>query len=148
MRQDPLPSNQTGTALPAITLTDQDVKRLTALLTTRVGLAYRDATRGLLRELRRATVVDRENVPDDLVTMNSTLSYREDDTDDIRSVTLVYPWRAHERSTLSVLTPIGTALLGLRSGTRVAWPLEDGSVKSLHVLAVTYQPEAAGHFHL
>jgi regulator of nucleoside diphosphate kinase len=148
MRQNPFPLDETATPLPAITLTEPDVKRLTALLTTRVGLAYRGATRDLLRELRRATVVDRDSVPDDVVTMNSTVSYREDDSDEIRNVTLVYPWRAHERSTLSVLTPIGTALLGLRSGMRVAWPLADGSVKSLHVLAVTYQPEAAGHFHL
>lgn len=134
--------------LPPITLTDHDVRRLTGLLTTRVGLAYRAATRQLLRELRRATVVDRENLPDDVVTMNSTLSYRDEDTSELRSATLVYPWRANERSTLSVLSPTGTAVLGLRSGSRIAWPLDDGSVMRLHVVAVTYQPEAAGHIHL
>lgn len=140
--------NAVEVALPPITLTDNDVKRLTALLTTRVGLAYRLSTRRLLRELRRATVVDRERIPDDVVTMNSTLTYRDDDVGSIQSATLVYPWRAHERSTVSVLSPLGTALLGLRTGDRIAWELDDGSVKKLHVLAVTYQPEAAGHIHL
>lgn len=129
-------------------LPEHDVKRLTALLMTRVGMAYRVEARTLLRELRRAHVVGPTSLPSDVVTMNSVVSFDDLDEEESRTVTLVYPWRAHERNALSVLSPLGTALLGLRAGGTVAWTFADGSVKRLRVRDVTYQPEAEGDWHL
>ena len=134
--------------LPPITLTGPDAKRLSALLSTRVGEAYRAEARRLRDELRRATVVPASTVPSRLVTMNSTLIYGDVETRETKKVTIVYPWRASERSAVNVLSPIGTALLGLQAGDEIAWTLDDRSTKLLRVLSVLYQPEAAGDWHL
>ena len=87
-----------------------------------------------------------QTVAADVVTMNSTVTYEVAGAATTRS--LVYPWRAHERGTTSVLSEAGTALLGLRVGDAISWTRDDGSVKVLRVLALPYQPEAAGHWHL
>jgi regulator of nucleoside diphosphate kinase len=135
-------------ALAPITLTTTDVHRLDALLATRVGVAYRAESRRLRGELRRASVIPSREAPLELVTMNSRLVYADVDTHETHEITLVYPWRATERCAVSVFSPIGTALLGLRVGDSIAWTLDDGSVKVLRVSALLYQPEAAGHWHL
>jgi regulator of nucleoside diphosphate kinase len=80
--------------------------------------------------------------------MNSRVIYEDVDARETKEVTIVYPWRAAERSALSVFSPLGTALLGLRVGESIAWTLDDESVKVLRVLALPYHPEAAGHWHL
>lgn len=134
--------------LPPITITRLDEKRLSSLLSTRVGLAYRNEARRLRQELRRATIADPESVPPSLVTMNSRVLYEEEETKVRREVMLVYPWSAHWQSTLSILTTVGTALLGLRVGDRIAWALDEWTTRTFRVLAVPYQPESAGHWHL
>lgn len=113
-----------------------------------MGLAYRAEARHLRRILRRAVVVRPGSVPRDVITMNSTVDYEDVRTGRARSATLVYPWRAHEASTVSVLSPIGMALLGLRVGDSVSWTFDDGSLKVFRVLGLRYQPEAAGDWHL
>jgi regulator of nucleoside diphosphate kinase len=123
-------------------MTHLDVQRLTSLLGTRVGLAYREDARRLRSELRRATVIASHTAPSDLVTMNSTVVYADGEGIP-REVTVVYPWRAHERGVVSVLTPIGVLLLGRRVGA----PWNDESNR-LRLLELRYQPEAAGDFHL
>lgn len=120
-------------------LTHLDVQRLSSLITTRVGLAYRDEARRLRDELRRATVIASHSAPPDLVTMNSTVVVADGDAPP-REVTLVYPWRSNERSVVNVLSPVGISLLGRRVGHD-----EDGKPR---VLELRYQPEAAGDFHL
>jgi regulator of nucleoside diphosphate kinase len=137
-----------GIALPPITLTDTDQRRLRALLDTRVGVAYRAEARRLRDELRRATVVPPESISSEIVTMNSIVIYADVEARQTRRATLVYPWRGAERLALSVFTPVGTALLGLGVGERIAWRLDDQAVKILRVLALVYQPEAAGDWHL
>ena len=135
--------------LPPITVTRTDAERLRALLGTRVALAYRTEASRLSRELRRATIIDADTVPPNVVTMNSKVSYEDLTTGETKTVTLVYPWRSNERATLNVLSSIGTALLGLRAGDVVEWLMpESGSVKRLRVIAVAYQPEASGHWYL
>lgn len=121
------------------TLTDVDHGRLGALLSTRVGIAYRDEARRLRDEMRRAIIVPREEAPADLVTMNSTVVFEDLVTDSITETTLVYPWRASERLATNVLSEVGLELLGRRVGER-------GEV--VRVLAIHYQPEASGHWHL
>lgn len=141
-------TSQDDTELPPITLPEQDAKRVTALLMTRVGTAYRAESRGLLRKLRGAKVVAAKSIPSDVVTMNSVVSFEDLTERSVRTVRLVYPWQAHEREALSVLSPVGTALLGLRVGDRITWTLADGSGKRLCVHDISYQPEAEGHWHL
>src|SRR5688500_6441536 len=123
-------------------MTHLDVRRLSSLLTTRVGLAYREEARRLRAELRRATVIASQAAPPDLVTMNSTVLYAEGDAMP-REVTIVYPWRANERGVVSVLSRIGLVLLGRRIGLR---PRDDEP--AVRVLELRYQPEAAGDWHL
>ena len=122
-------------------MTHLDVQRLTSLLATRVGLAYREEASRLRNELlRRATVIASHSAPPDLVTMNSTVLFAGKADTTVREVTIVYPWRANERGVVSVLSRLGMALLGRRVGTRT-----DDDVR---VLELRYQPEAAGDWHL
>lgn len=134
--------------LPPITITSLDEKRLTSLLSTRVGLAYRNEARRLREELRRATIADPATIPPTLVTMNSKILYSEEETRIAREVTLVYPWSPRWQSALSILSAVGTALLGLRVGDRIAWKIDEWTTRTFQILAVPYQPEAAGHWHL
>jgi regulator of nucleoside diphosphate kinase len=133
---------------PEITVTTADATRLRGLIGTRVGLAYRLEARRLRDELRRAKVISPESVPATLVTMNSRIRYADLITNDVREVTLVYPWHAQGPAALSILSAAGVALLGLRIGDTIDWVLDDLSRRTLRVLAVPYQPEAAGHWHL
>jgi regulator of nucleoside diphosphate kinase len=134
--------------LPPITLTSSDSTRLSALIATKVGLAYPAEARRLRGELRRARLVQSYAVPPNLVTMSSKVIYADVDTRETKEVTIVYPWSARQPSAVSILSPVGTALLGLTAGDAIAWTLDDASVKRLRVLAVPYQPEAAGHWYL
>ncbi len=134
--------------LPPITITSLDEKRLMSLLTTRVGLAYRNEARRLREELRRATIAEPEAVPPTLVTMNSRVVYAEDEGGVAREVTLVYPWSPRWQSALSIFSTVGTALLGLRVGDRIAWKIDEWTTRTFRILSVPYQPEAAGHWHL
>jgi len=133
---------------PDITVTELDLKRLGAVLETS-GPSNEDAADRLHGELVRATVLPAREVPSDLVTMNSRVSYRDESAGVRREVTLVYPDAADSSARrVSVLSPLGSALLGLRVGQAIEWPLPNGNRKRYRVLAVPYQPEACGHFHL
>lgn len=122
-------------------LTHLDVQRLSSLLTTRVGLAYREEARRLRLALSRAKVIASQTAPPDLVTMNSTVVYADGDARP-REVTVVYPWRASERGAVSVLSSIGMRLLGRRVGPA------SSDAGGLRLLELRYQPEAAGDWHL
>jgi regulator of nucleoside diphosphate kinase len=82
----------------------------------------------LERELSRAGIVDSSELPDDVVAMNSTVWFRDLDSDEIEKYTLVYPAEADVvRDRISVLAPIGTALLGYRTGDIVQWRVPSGT---------------------
>jgi regulator of nucleoside diphosphate kinase len=101
------------------------------------------------RELARADVVPSTSIAPDVVTMNSRVRFADDDKGEPREVTLVYPEDASlNTACVSVLSPVGSALLGLKVGQAIEWPFSDGHRERYRVLAVGYQPEAAGHFHL
>lgn len=126
-----------------ITVTDADLDRLRPLL-EHVNTAASDM---LDSELVNATVIDQFHVPDDLVTMNSEVVYEDLETSARRTVRIVYPTDADaKRGWISVLTPIGSALLGLRVGQETEWIVPSGT-KRLRVIELRYQPEAAGDFH-
>jgi regulator of nucleoside diphosphate kinase len=127
---------------PRIVLSRFDHARLTRLLEKVGAQPDLDALRD---ELERAEVVAPEAVPRDLVTMNSTVRFRDEASGEESEVTLVFPGHADAESRrISVLAPVGSALLGLSVGDSIDWPVPSGRTRRLRVVAVTYQPEAAG----
>lgn len=130
-------------------LTHLDASRLKALV------ASHDEAIELQRlgqELRSATVIPAHSAPSNLVTMNSTVLYDDDDGAAPKKATVVYPWRAGERDAVSVLSPLGASLLGMRVGRScpVVPIVEDatGERAAVRIVAIVYQPEAAGDWHL
>lgn len=127
-----------------IYITSKDNERLEALLdgpSNRAANVYLD---GLEAELARAQVVDPKDIPHDVVTMNSTVVLTDITTGAKETYTLVYPPEADaEAGKVSVLAPLGTAMLGYRVGDVFEWKVPQG-VKSWRVESVIYQPEAAG----
>ncbi|KFA92718.1 nucleoside diphosphate kinase regulator [Archangium violaceum] len=129
---------------PRIVVTSTDMERLRTLIDTTAG----DKADALDAELLRAEVVEPTQVPPDVVTMNSRVVYRDEDSGETREVTLSYPQDASlEQGRVSVLAPVGAALLGLSVGQEIDWELPGGKLKRLRILSVTYQPQAAGHHH-
>ncbi len=117
------------TAGRGIWIADDDRAKLDTLL--RVLAARQDphvGDRGALAgELRRARVVPRPQLPPDVVTMNSTVRLRDLETGEEETYTLVFPADADiAKNKLSVLAPVGTALLGYRTGEVVEWPVPAG----------------------
>ena len=112
-----------------ITISSTDFRGLLALVNSarldrRVPAENLEA---LERELSRATVVDPSEIPAEVVTMNASVLFRDLDSDEIEQYTLVYPSKADvRRDRISVLAPIGTALLGYRVGDIVEWRVPSG----------------------
>ena len=95
----------------------------------------------LAEELDQAIVVQREQVPEDVVTMHARCIYLDERLGTQREIELVYPSEADPAAgKVSVLTPVGSALLGLRVGQEIAWDFPDGSVRRLKVAAVSQAP--------
>jgi regulator of nucleoside diphosphate kinase len=96
----------------------------------------------LQRELDRAIVVASDAVPPDVVTMNSRVRYSDETSGVQRVASIVFPSEADASDCrLSVLSPIGTALLGLSVGQAIDWDFPDGSRRSLRVDELVHQPE-------
>jgi regulator of nucleoside diphosphate kinase len=131
-------------AAPHITITTQDLERLHDLVT----LESNPAADRLDAELARARVVSPSALDRDVVPMNSDVAYGDVTSGVRRTVRIVYPHMADTaRGYVSVLAPIGSALLGLRVGQEIEWRMPSG-VRRVRVLDVPYQPEANGHFDL
>lgn len=127
--------------LPQIYLTQNDMESLFKLVDAQPGMRPDK----LEKELVRARVVPREEIPEDVVTMNSRVVFENETTGDRREVTLVYPGNADiDAGKISVLVPIGTALLGLRIGQSIDWELPGGETQRYRIVDVPFQPEAAG----
>jgi regulator of nucleoside diphosphate kinase len=108
------------------------------------GRRDRDHLAELDQELDQAEIVDAGDVSPDVVTMHSTVRVRDLDTGRSVVYTLAFPVDADiERKRISVLAPIGTALIGYRAGDRVEWRTPGGT-RRLEVEEVLFQPEAAG----
>lgn len=104
--------------------------------------------RNLERELQRARVVPSEKMPHNVITMNSQVLLKDLDSGEEMTYTLVYPAEANLLDNrISILAPIGTAILGFREGDIIEWEVPDGTVK-LVVEKILYQPEAAGNYQL
>jgi len=129
-----------------IYITEADMQRLRPLIE---GMKNsRDDLRALETELKQARVVTPADVPPDVITMNSKARLRDLDTGEEMVFTVVFPGQASiEHDRISVVAPIGTAMLGHRVGDEFEWQVPAGLVR-LRVEEVLYQPEAAGHYHL
>ena len=133
----------------AIHITRFDKKRLVSLLQ---GLDAAQTTReeigDLEQELERGTEVDSKEIGPDIVTMNSTVRVTDLDANTTHLYTIVFPADADfEKGRISILSPIGTALLGYRAGDVVTWEMPRGT-RRLRIDELVYQPESAGDFHL
>lgn len=131
---------------PPITLSSLDAARLDRMLESLSDKQYPDSE-DLQTELNRANVVDPKSIPPDVVTMNSTVTFRVESTNKEFSLTLVYPRDADDSTRkISILAPVGSALLGLREGDEISWPKPGGGSLRVHILKVIYQPEREGCF--
>ena len=131
--------------LPPIYVTARDRNRLHALLAARRRFIPETVRADLRRELGRAIVCGENNIPADVVTMNSRALYRPDPGAEPQSRTLIYDEdHSSVGGTISVLTATGAALLGLRAGSRMPYLTRDGERRVLVLERVAYQPEAQG----
>jgi regulator of nucleoside diphosphate kinase len=129
-----------------IFITDEDLRELREMVDQAQSHESEEATNliKLDAELRRAQIVSPEDVPRDVVTMNSKVVLYDLDTDEREIFTLVYPWHADaENNRVSVLAPIGTALIGARVGDVVQWPVPAGTLR-FRVEELVFQPESEG----
>lgn len=131
---------------PSILVSTLDADRLELLIGR---LASQDpAGVALSRELRRADIADPWDLPPTVVSMNSTVRFVLENTREEFTLTLAYPKDCSaDGGCVSILSPVGTALLGLAVGDVIEWPAPSGALMSLRVLDVLYQPERAGDYH-
>ena len=99
------------------------------------------AAESLEAEISRAEIVKRKGFPVDAVSMDSTVTFIDLDSDEEKTISLVYPVDANvDEMKISVLSPVGSALIGLRIGGNIKWPVPQGKIRRLKVVAVQ-QPE-------
>lgn len=126
-------------------VTQKDLDRLKALLENYRGDAdTRPYIQALKQELEQAQIVESKDIPPNVVTMNTTVKVRSDGAKRGQTMTIVYPERADiDEDRISVLAPLGTALLGYREGDVVEWEVPAGRRK-FTIEKIVYQPEASG----
>jgi regulator of nucleoside diphosphate kinase len=134
-----------------IYITKLDHERLTKLIgiaREREGDASRKYLDSLEQELERAEVVQQKDIPADVITMRSTVRLKDLDTSEEMTYQLTFPTEANfDEGKISVLAPIGTAMIGYRHGNVIKWEVPSG-VRRLRVEEVLYQPESKGEYHL
>jgi regulator of nucleoside diphosphate kinase len=133
-----------------IYITKFDLERLEDQLAVASEFSYRDRVdlEELEAELQDGKIVDSMNVPPNVVTMNSRVRLVDVDENKTMVFTLTFPKDADiEAGKLSVLSPVGTAILGHSEGDVIEWCVPAG-FRLLKIEKVLYQPEAAGDYHL
>lgn len=128
-----------------IYITEKDYLRIKNVL------SYQDGTdfESLELELDRANIIADNEVPKELVTMNSKVRFLNLSNSKEMEITIVYPSDADfKEGKVSVLASLGSALLGLRVGQEINWMFPDGATKRLKIIEVIYQPEANEDWHL
>jgi regulator of nucleoside diphosphate kinase len=123
-------------AKPAIVLSAQDYERLSTLAYA-ASKRMQDVAHELAVEIERARVLTEGEHPPDTVCMNGEVTFRDEKTGKVQQVRLVYPEDADiSQRRVSVLTPVGTALIGLQKGHSITWKTPNGEVRQLTVLSV------------
>ena len=132
---------------PKIILTSQDLERLESLLESLPANAF-PGKEALRAELDRADIVEPDQIPPSVVTMNSTVRFRIDSSGEDYCLTLVYPRDIDDKGEkISILAPVGSALLGLSTGDEIEWPGPGGGTIRVRIVEVIYQPEREGKFY-
>ena len=127
---------------PNIVVSEIDYERLMGLATN-VSERLEEIAEELMVELDRAKVVPAKRLPQNVIHMGSTVEFRSNDGQE-RRVTLVYPGEADiAQGKISILTPIGTALIGLAPGQSISWTARDGKQHELNVLSVSNDAEVS-----
>jgi regulator of nucleoside diphosphate kinase len=127
----------------SIHVTREDLQRLRHILSA-PGRAQRDEAHleTLRKELDRAAILNGEEAPPDVITMGTRVRVRDLESDLQEDYTVVYPWEVDVGSNrVSVLAPLGTALLGYRTGDRIEWRMP-GGVRRLRVEKILHQPQS------
>ena len=131
-----------------IYLTDKDYNRLLQMVQSQRQKNGLFVVAALSQELKRAKVVSPTEIPADVITMNSRVRLKEMKSAAELDIDIVYPKDADVgKRKVSVLAPVGTAVLGCKVGDEVKWPVAQGMV-TYKVEELIYQPEAAGDFNL
>jgi regulator of nucleoside diphosphate kinase len=138
-------SERSAELAPRIMLSAEDHERLSRLARAAMN-SVPERAEDLAAELERAHVLARSRLGE-VVCMGSHVAFRDDTTGRVRQVTLVYPEQADiSKGTVSVLTPIGTALLGLRKGLSIGWQTRSGENRRLTVLEILQPGDAEAGF--
>lgn len=132
---------------PNIIMSSLDVERLEQLIESLPDNAF-PGKQALEAELARADVMEPADVPPTVVTMNSRVRFSVISTGETFNLTLVYPKDLDASGEkISILAPVGSALLGLSQGDEIEWPKPGGGVLRVRIDEVLYQPERAGELH-
>ncbi len=124
-----------------------DLERLRALIETS-SASEAPYLEKLENELKQATVVEPREVPGDIVTMNSIVRVKDVNTGEEHALILVFPGKeGMNGKAVSILSPMGIALIGYREGDILTWDLPTGTVK-IQIEEIIYQPERLGNFAL
>jgi regulator of nucleoside diphosphate kinase len=134
----------------SIYITEPDYERLSGLIETtreRHGLD-KEYLSNLEAELDRAEIVDPKHLPPDVITMRSKVRLKDLVNGEANTYSLVFPKEADfSEGKISILAPIGTAILGYKVGDTIEWPVPSG-LRRLKVDKILYQPESAGDYEL
>ena len=132
---------------PRVIISSLDTERLERLIESLSDMSF-PGKDDLEAELARAEIVEPEDVPATVVTMNSTVRFEVDSSNEEFCLTLVYPWNVDASGEkISILAPVGSALLGLSQGDEIEWPKPGGGMLRVRIKEVTYQPERSGEYH-
>lgn len=132
---------------PNITISELDAQRLESLLASLPAKAFPGKS-ALEAELERADIVDAKDVPPNVVTMNSTVAFSVLSSNETFRLTLVYPKDVDDSGEkISILAPVGSALLGLAQNDEIEWPRPGGGMMRVRIDQIVYQPERAGELH-
>jgi regulator of nucleoside diphosphate kinase len=138
---------ESGMTKPTITINELDVERLDTLL-AQPAFAGTVVAQALNEELDRAEILPPHAIPADVVTMNSRVRFHDLSREEEHIRTLVYPASLKDSNEqLSVMAPLGAALLGLHVNDEISWKLPGRDETRITVLELLYQPEAAGEYH-
>lgn len=132
---------------PNLVISSLDADRLEELLESLPRGAFPGKAE-LEAELARAEIVDPKEIPPTVVSMNSTVRFRVESSSEEFTLTLVYPKDMDSSSgKISILAPVGSALLGLSQGDEIEWPKPGGGVLRVRIEEIVYQPERSGQYH-
>lgn len=132
---------------PKIIISSLDAERLDNILDSLPHNSF-SGQQFLENELDRAQIVEPKDVPSTVVTMNSTVRFVVDPSKEEFCLTLVYPKDVNAKAdNISILAPVGSALLGLSQGDEIEWPKPGGGMLNVRIEKILYQPERSGDYN-